>query len=188
MATTAIFAELLVVGLQVLAWLTIVVLGVAKKEAVIPAGLGDWSTLITLLIVALAYVLGVLMDRISDSVFKLIEHEPVQKEGDPPVSVKRLTVASRSEPVSRFLEYVRSRLRIARATSLNLALTTLAVAFWLARKNHGPWRVVVALVLGAIAASIALWVARRISKTYYERLTEAYELLLEKQGGVDPSH
>jgi hypothetical protein len=178
MATTAIFAELLVVGLQVLVWLTIAVFGVTRAPLSIPSAAHDWSTLITLLVIAAAYVLGVLMDRISDSVFKHIDADPVRR-GDPKVSIARLTVASRSEPVWRFLEYVRSRLRIARATTLNLAIGTVATAFLLVRQRQPACCVAFALIAGTVAVCLALWVARRISKTYYERLMEAHAMLTD---------
>lgn len=198
MATTAIFAELLVIGLQVVVWLTVLLFAATGAEPAIPKWAEEWSTLITLLVFAAAYVLGVLMDRISDSVFKLIDKDPPPLEQDPApvvqnpparpfrpkVSIARLTVANTSDGLWPFLEYIRSRLRIARATAVNLAITTPAVLFLLCRRDAPGASIAIAALTGVIAVSITFWTARRISKTYHDRLMEAYDIVVPKSASA----
>lgn len=72
MKTTAVFAEIMAVGLQVMCWIALAfyAFGAFNTEAIDWATLGDWSALITTAILALAYTAGVLMDRVADKVVR----------------------------------------------------------------------------------------------------------------------
>src|SRR4051794_4266863 len=67
LATTALVSEILVVGLEAEAWLAILVLAVFGSDWVDLGGLKGWEALVTILVVAGAYVLGILIDRLADS-------------------------------------------------------------------------------------------------------------------------
>jgi 8-oxo-dGTP pyrophosphatase MutT (NUDIX family) len=91
---------------------------------------------------------------------------------------KRLTVMKESPGLSAFLEYQRSRLRIARATVVNLALAVLAVSALLAYRR--PWTVgpATATALGLIVACAAgVVAARAIEDAYVKRLDDAFGLV-----------
>jgi hypothetical protein len=67
MVTTAVVAEIVVAGLQAAAWLTLVVLTVFGVDWIHPSDVADWTALITLLVIATAYMLGVIVDRLADN-------------------------------------------------------------------------------------------------------------------------
>lgn len=83
MTTTAIFAEILTVGFQALAWMALTVWVIVtwkvpecQAETMLEDWLAvakDWAALITLLAVAFAYTAGVIVDRVADRLSHLIK-------------------------------------------------------------------------------------------------------------------
>src|SRR2546427_1690924 len=74
MATTALFVEILIIGLETAVWLCLLILTYVGPVNVDPQGLKEWSTLLTALALAAAYVLGILVDRASDSFYRWFEN------------------------------------------------------------------------------------------------------------------
>ena len=66
MATTAVVAEILVAGLQTAVWITLLVLAIFGAGWLDPSEIESWTALVTLLVFAGAYMLGVLTDRAAD--------------------------------------------------------------------------------------------------------------------------
>jgi hypothetical protein len=169
--TIAVFAEILIVGLQAAVWVLLTILAIFGNNWLDLAELKDWETLVTVLILAAAYVLGVLMDRIADSIIGGLG--PGRQWAR-----TRLDVLSgaRSEDLIRSLEYLRSRVRIARGTSLNFFLIALAtLAFGLTRTSAlksppgiGLLLASVAMLFGVSFVSFFIWT--RLEKSYLDDL------------------
>jgi 8-oxo-dGTP pyrophosphatase MutT (NUDIX family) len=189
MATTAIIAEILIVGLQALAWLTLLIAAFAREWSPTKT-LNDWDAVALLLVIGGAYVAGVLIDRVADSLFD----EPGIKQATRlqertretgklarlfELGTKRLRVMSHEEGMGTFLEYQRSRLRIARSTVLNLALAAvIAPVFVLRRASEWDNDIAIAIVVMASLLGIAwlTWSSYvRIYGAYLARLSDAYE-------------
>lgn len=187
MNTTAVFAEILVIGLQATVWLSFAALtltGVSWIDRETIRELTDWSALIAALALGLAYTLGIAIDRVADSLLHPFDRS-IRDRRLPPdlpsVPKMRLEVLARHDKVAEFLDYIRSRMRIARSTVLNLALTTVAAALFLAVRTAVGACAIVAVVLAGLALTLVFCFAwRRISWTYYKRLTQAYELTLRQ--------
>jgi len=187
MATTALFVEILVVGMEALVWVTLIILALGGGSSVkwVLNALDQQSAMMTPMVLGLAYVLGVLMDRAADSLLHKIDkkvHGAIKHPAS--VSVMRFTVQMESPATAAFLDYVRSRLRISRTTSLNLILIILAATgFSLSPSckfnRHSILIPTFSLGLPFLALSIFAWV--RIAQTYNERLQEAYNLTLERR-------
>src|SRR5215210_5337854 len=80
MTSTAIFAEILVVGFQAAIWLGLIFLLIADSkwrniDTVLGAATSwkDWATLITVFVIGLAYALGIIVDRLADSISSYFE-------------------------------------------------------------------------------------------------------------------
>jgi len=73
MATTAVFAEILIVSLEVEAWLVLALLSVFGTRWIELAEVKDFATLLTVLVLALAYVLGIIVDRLADTLLDRFE-------------------------------------------------------------------------------------------------------------------
>ncbi|MGH2451122.1 MAG: hypothetical protein ACRDGE_07610 [Candidatus Limnocylindria bacterium] len=193
MATTALFAEILIVGLQAEAVLVLLLLSVFGTEWVDAEALADWTTLVGVLVLAAAYVLGIIADRLADSLTDRLARtqagrwvddrfgESSRKElSGADVALMRLTVLKESEGLAKFLDYQRSRLRIARATVLNVALAApLALAFLLLQ-DVGVGEAVAAAILLLAFAAASLVGSARIHSAYVRRLSNAYRLVREE--------
>jgi 8-oxo-dGTP pyrophosphatase MutT (NUDIX family) len=188
MATTAIFVEILIIGLEAFIWIALLsgtdAIQNCTKTLV---GLKEYSALITMLVVAAAYVLGIFIDRIADNYFKRFRFETKTPAS---VGMMRLHVMKESEGIAKFVDYQRSRLRIARATYLNLLITMVAGLIWAVRygwyaDSHTIIFIICMFGIGGTLVYIAHVTTCSIDKAQIFRLIEAYELIMEKNGGID---
>jgi hypothetical protein len=189
-ATTAVFAEILIIGLEVEAWLGLVLLSVFGTEWIKLDEVKDFATLLTLVVLALAYVLGIIVDRLSDTLADRFEHTEVgewvkskmTKNGElelpEGVATMRMTVMQKSDGMTRFLDYQRSRWRIARATVLNLAIAGPVAALYLAFGTKvESWWAHVPLACALVLIPVTYFAAVRIQDAWVARLTDAYMLV-----------
>jgi hypothetical protein len=179
MATTAVFAEILIIGLQVEAWLVLLLLTAFGPDWVDFGAVGDFAALVTVLVLALAYVLGIVADRLADTAFGLVDKP--RRDGLPAkVATMRMTVMHESDGMSRFLEYQRSRWRIARATVPNVLLAGIAVAAYLLVRTDDDWWALLSLMCAAALVSFTYFAAVRIQDAFIKRLVDAYTIVREK--------
>jgi hypothetical protein len=186
MATTAVFAEILVIGFQALIWLVLLIVAIVGPENLRPSAFSGWESLLTVLILVAAYSLGIVVDRAADSLLERLDNRLAQKYmpgGLTDLTKRRLAITMHSEALERFLDYARSRLRIARSTTINLALILItAIVLILTRQilpaGIQPQQAVLALLgigIPFVALSYHAW--HRISRIYYRRLVLAYEMV-----------
>ena len=122
MNTTDLFVEILVIGVGALIWITLLILGIFGYPVMVEQLL---SIPALLPISALVYVLGIITDRIADVIFDRLFVNSIRKKFYPDVKQDfndRRIILVYSEPLSRLLEYGRSRLRIVRGWTLNFLL------------------------------------------------------------------
>jgi hypothetical protein len=135
MSTTAIFAELLVCGLQTLTWLVLLAVAIVGPEPLAP--LLEVPSLASVFVVGFSYALGVIFDRLWDQVLKwtgiggwLSKQARAAAAGGKPGSefdaLRRRVYGTDAGNAARFVDYNRSRMRIARASTFNFLLITLA--------------------------------------------------------------
>jgi 8-oxo-dGTP pyrophosphatase MutT (NUDIX family) len=195
MATTAVVAEILIIGLQACAWIALLILDVFGSRSLDLTGLSGWTQLVTILVIAVAYMVGILADRIADTFDRWLEDTGFGRwfnrvfgersywfEAPAGVSEMRLTVMKENEGMARFLDYQRSRVRITRATALNLLMAIPAGAVFLAVRAHLDGHVVAEFCAGiALATFAAMFASERVHGAYIRRLSEAYLLLRPKE-------
>jgi 8-oxo-dGTP pyrophosphatase MutT (NUDIX family) len=177
-ATTAVFAEILIAGLEAAAWLALLVAGIVGTDWIDTERLHGWEALTTAVVLAAAYVLGILVDRFADSFHRWLAKAWPGRAVDKPASIPRmrLTMLQVGGDLARFFEYQRSRQRIARATAVNCALAVPVAAWYVApRSGVGP-------ALGAAAALLLATLVseaanRRIEFAYVTRLGDAYRIV-----------
>jgi hypothetical protein len=193
MNTTLLFAELLIIGLQGSLWIFLLVLnifGYRWLQGLHSTGLSEWQAVLIALLLSFVYVLGIIIDRLADLIFsrqnksigeKIIPNAPF------PVSVMRFTMGKDNEYLNRQFEYTRSRMRIARASSLNFGLSTiLAATFILLRLQNlnsmEKWVCFFFVLLTGIfltAATVYTW--NKLMRTYFELVKSNYEFYISKQ-------
>jgi len=178
-ATTAVVAEILIAGLEAGAWVSLLVLAIFGSDWIDLAALDSWQALVTIVVLAAAYVLGILVDRAADSLHNALgEHWP-PRPVDKPAGIPRMRMVVLREggAISTFVDYQRSRLRVARATVANLLLVLpVAVWFFVKRTDVGWWTIAVAALI-ALSALLAELACRRIDHAYVTRLSDAYRLV-----------
>ena len=197
LATTAVVAEILIIGLEVEAWLVLAVLTVFGHEWLLELdGAKDFATLLTLVALALAYVLGIVVDRLADTLADSFEdtkvgtrvkkklmkqrkkREPIKNESKPKIATMRMRVMQASDGLTRFLDYQRSRWRIARATVLNLAIAGPVAALYLLVGTEVDWAwALVPLAAAFVLIPITYFAGVRIQDAWVARLKDAYELV-----------
>lgn len=189
MSTTLIFAEILIVGFLALVWFGLMLGALLGIYTVDLSCLKGWETIISVFATALAYTLGVLVDRLSDSMLYKWDdslRRGIITEGEDEYSVMRLVPASNKdyEGMAKFLSYVRSRIRIARSTVLNIILIVLGVMVYVlfsgASAYYG-WNETGIIILtsgfGLILAAGTLYAWKRMTISYYHRLKEANSII-----------
>ncbi len=193
MSTTLLFAELLIIGLQTTVWLSLLIMdiwGYKWLSALQTIGLSDWQTVIVVLALSFVYVLGITFDRFADLIFsrwdkrirdKIIPNAPL------PIAVMRFELGKDNEYLNRQFEYTRSRIRIARASSINFALTTLlAILFVLIHLQGNPGQIgylIFLLVFGGFLVCITLYTWHKLERTYFGLVKANYELYVSKSKG-----
>jgi hypothetical protein len=187
MATTALFAEILIIGLLTLFWVALAVVSILGVPDL--GGFKGWEVLAAAGVLSLAYVLGIPADRLADTWSDGADKKLWKKWGLPPannMSRDELRLRLTASPSLAWLDYARSRRRIARASVLDGSLAgivagaLLLLSIWI--RIHVPrellWAVlaVSALVVGASAYA---WY--RIGKTYFKLLSLAYSIQERKE-------
>jgi hypothetical protein len=173
MVTTAVVAEVVVAGLQAATWITLLVLAIFGADWIDPSALADWTALVTILVIAVAYMLGVVVDRLADNLVlwrssRFWPPRPVDKSAE--IEQMRMAILASDNGVARFLDYQRSRMRIVRAALLNLLLLVPAIVwFLLAQADADATVVIVVVVVILLCAALTAEVHRAIEFAYVSR-------------------
>ena len=184
MTTTNVFAELLIIGIETLGWIALLILSLFGYAWI------DFSIFNNLVIAiplaAAAYVLGIMMDRVSDVLLAGADHKIRKNVLGERVAQSfpqlRIYILAKSPFLSTDLDYLRSRLRIMRSSIVNFGLLAItAAAFILSRApvsvNTKFSAAATAFLAGVIFASLSFYAWRASSITYYLRLQTAFALL-----------
>ncbi len=127
MKTTDLFVELVVIGMGAAAWIMLLVLTIFGWQWInlnsIVAAVSAISAL------SLIYVLGIVFDRVADTIFEKICGEKLRSKffkSTADYYNSRRVILTRAERLSTLLEYGRSRLRICRGWAVNSILLLIA--------------------------------------------------------------
>lgn len=167
MSTTALFAELVVGGILTLTWIGISAMTVVGSPQI--TRLFGGSSITVGILLALAYALGVVFDRVWDFLLDITGVQqwlrgrsgPVEMQTENDRLRRRLFLADAKAAVD-FVDYHRSRMRVARASVFNFGLITVSGMCFLAVRCGGVCTVEFALAgLGGVglcgASGLALW-------------------------------
>jgi hypothetical protein len=168
MSTTALFAEILVVGLEASAWISLAVLAVTGTGWLDRlTGLQDWAVLLTLIVVAAAYAIGVLIDGVADRAVEFTRkgmgkthgegRSGRQRDSEAWMAARMTVMNQGGDALVAFLAYHRSRLRVVRGTAINMTLFCPALAAFLVRGDWLAPAAVVGVIAGAVALALITW-------------------------------
>jgi len=139
MSVSILFAELIIIGLQTLIWIILIASLQLNSHlnAILFKCLG--LTSFSLIIIAACYTLGVICDRLADSVFSKWNERlknSIIPNPDPNIGTMRFLVGKDDPNLNVYLEYTRSRMRIARSSALNIPLIMVSLILYLIIKLH----------------------------------------------------
>ncbi len=185
MATTNLFVELLVIGVGAACWVGLLILAAFGIEFTQSEVLNAYPVLLGLL--AIAYLLGIITDRIADFVFdKCFSkslHAQFFDEKREYQDARRLILDS-SERLAEMHEYGRTRLRICRGWSLNGLLIAVCLNVFLQTQcletawffDATRWGTAGCLLLSLTS----YWSWRQLSLTEYLKIREHAEFVRQR--------
>ncbi len=194
MNVTALFVELLMVGIGTATWLALFLAAILnyKFDTMI---LTDNKALIGTL-VAVVYVLGIVMDRLIRGLFvstleararkKVFSDEKIKhvKTIAPHIDERNLSmelekfIRSRSQSLAGKIDYNRSRLRICRAWVLHFFLIGISFVCWNARVNVLSWTTAFWLIGVDALFLIFTWRATYLlAEDHQKDLIESFEIV-----------
>lgn len=157
MSTTTLFVELLIIGLEVCVWLVMLVsliLGDSIWLTALAGRFKGYPVPATIFVLAGAYLFGIVLDKVAhfligyerltellkskrfERLKQWLEAEKLEKEDHPRMIHAKLMVES--EEMGGDLLYARSKIRILRASALNVPLITVTAALLL-RGHPAQW-------------------------------------------------
>lgn len=179
-AATAMFVEVLVVGIGFVAGLALLAAAAAGPETASKAAPVAGSTPAAGAFLAAAYALGILIDRAADKALTPVRRRLRQDSfpSDSMYAQARLTLATLPSLVV-LADYARSRMRICRGWILNTALLTLAGDLALLRYDVEDRTLLLTLttVLGLSLTAGFYFSWRTITVTGYQKLAQQTAVL-----------
>lgn len=173
MSTTALVSELLVGGILTMTWIILGLMGVFERKAILELLAANQLTTGAVFL-AYSYALGVVLDRFWDILTKPIDKRTRRKLeiSDDEIKELRRAVFSDKDQTPEYIEYIRSRMRIARATLCNAIFLTLSGLFLYFRIHETPQTVhAVSIALVGCALTLLSYVAfNKLLNTYYKQL------------------
>lgn len=173
MSTTVLFVEILVCGAQAALWILLIIVAVFGPSDVL-ALWKQHTTEAGFFLVIWAYALGVVFDRLWDLCLKQIDRRIREKHfpNKDVLQAVRKEVFSSESGLPEFVDYIRSRMRIARATFCNTCLSTCAALWVITTETNQLWSKGSAftLVAGSCLSVLSLYAFVNITGNYYTTL------------------
>ncbi len=174
MATTALFAELVIGGIQSLGWVAVVSMLWFPPDRLL-AELRSLSTSEGIIILIIGYSVGLVFDRVWDALLKPVSQKiklSILKRTNRADTLRKEIFSGTDVVRANFVDSIRIRMRVARATFCNSLLTAIAAfAVWNIHATE-PWSRWLPLI-GAFYAMVTLAAAfafQDILKNYYKTL------------------
>lgn len=186
MSTTTLFVELLIIGLEVCLWLVMLVSLILRDASWLIVLIGrfkGYPVPATIFVLAGAYLLGIVLDKVAhffigyERLTELLEPErferlrtwleakPLEDDDHPRMLHARLMV--KTGEMGGDLLYARSKIRILRASVLNVPLITITAALLL-RSHLDQWLLV--SILGLIFSGLIIGTYLYTQRLYNRRL------------------
>jgi hypothetical protein len=191
MATTAIVAETLIIGLQTTLWLALLVMNSPGVLGQLARSLKGWEVLAGVYVFAVAYALGIIFDRLTAAV-----HHPFEKRAweylqqhhyrllgvDHPVvlphfDAMRMDLRVKNQDIADEVDDVRRPMRVVRATVFNLLVLIGVLVSSLTNVHSHIISQDVSrgiAVFSAVALIMAVVATIAIDLQFYRKLVRAY--------------
>jgi hypothetical protein len=178
---TSIILELVLIGFQVLIWLSLVVMTVFGFQWLHLDALKQWSTEISVGLIGISYMLGLIFDKtVSALPYSWIlggGPTPPSEDSPSPLAM-RVEILMHNPDVYETLERRLNQHRLVRATVFNLALISIAaLVFFIARFGFTLRLFLSFLFLSVMFLGFALFTGKRSAQTLYFELVHAHKMI-----------
>lgn len=183
MSTTALIVEILIIGIQGAIWVGLIILSIFGHDWIRSALdlIKGWEPLLYVFFIGICYALGTFIDRMADCLFLLCDPSNILmrfdwiKRKSEVAHDARMKVFLREKRATDYFFNIRSRIRIVKATALNVFLVTVStVVFLCARPEHTSWKIIVSIIAVGLFFTFAfLLVFGTFEVTYKMRLDQA---------------
>ncbi|MBW4525378.1 MAG: hypothetical protein KME18_09325 [Phormidium tanganyikae FI6-MK23] len=190
MNTTNLFVELIVIGAGAFFWILLFTLSLFGYNW-LPWEKVTASPAILLPLLTVTYVLGIVVDRLADSLFskrdKKLRYTHGFSSNDEYHIARNHVYTHAVDKIIALSEYGRSRLRISRAWSINFVMLVLnsLVLVWTRLTNlpqSTRWVIsIFCIVMFGFGAATTFSAWRKLAINDYKRLKETYVFLASKQ-------
>jgi hypothetical protein len=178
---TSIIFELVVVGFQMLIWVSMLVLAIFGYDWLHLDGLKEWSAELSVAAIGVAYMFGLIFDKAVGALpySWIVGGSALNKVGDMPSPLTmRMEILAKKPEVFEALEKRINQHRLVRSTVFNLALISLSgLIFFVARIGFNVRLFVLFIILSVIFLSLALFTGRRSAETLYFELFHAHKAI-----------
>jgi len=183
---TSIILELVLIGFQVLIWVSLLVLAVFGFDWLHLDGLKQWSSEISVGLVGVAYMLGLIFDKaVSTLPYRWIVGGSAlaPSEDSPSPLAMRVKILTKHPEVYEALERRLNQHRLVRATVFNLALISIsALIFFITQLGFNLRLFVAFVVLSLVFLGFALFTGKRSAQTLYFELLHAHRTISASAG------
>jgi hypothetical protein len=193
MSTTTLFVEILIIGFQACVWLFLVISSIVGGDSInfIAAKFSKYPALTTALVLAVAYVLGIFFDKLATWLIEEswlgVRLQPLKDsiekryKNDRRVEYQRkyaYIMVHKGQPMTDLL-YARSKVRILRASILNIPIITAAAMLYICTFSKIPARWIpislgVTAVDGMTITLLFIWLYAYNEVLHQERLNLFY--------------
>lgn len=181
---TAIILELVLIGFQVMIWVSLLVLTTFGFGWVHLNSLKQWSTEISVGLVGVAYMLGLIFDKAVSALpySWIVGGTQTPDEDSPSPLAMRMEILSTKPEVFEALERRINQHRLVRATVFNLALiSTSALLFFIVRLGFTLQLFIAFLSLSILFVGFALFTGKRSAQNLYFELLHSYKTIMSSK-------
>lgn len=181
MSTTSLFIEILLTGIQAAIWIVLVIFCVIGLDWIALEQIQGFETTIAVLLLPIVYPLGIVIDYLSDAAFKRKERK-IRAEfiTDPSQSAMDLVSRNKDTLIANHLNYLRSRIRISRASAVNLCLILIFGTVFIifrCRELFGFffWRILfIEFVMGLLFSVSLVYAWSRLTRSFFAWVAKGY--------------
>jgi hypothetical protein len=182
MTTTQVFIELLITGFGSLIWIILLFFGINGLDFKLFLELAI-SNIFLLPIAGLAYIIGIIVDRIGFQLFKKKERKNIHKvfsedEDRSNVQFKVVYIIQNSDHLKSKIDYNRSRLRLTRSWIINFFMITLSLIIYSITTDYENTSILLSLlVISFFFCILSFYTWNKLSGDYYKNIKSSFENL-----------
>lgn len=167
METTHLYVELIIIGLETSVWMCMVYINIVGNQILetISKILNNFAS--SLFFIVFLYVIGILMDRLADMIYKKTENK-IRRESE--LKAKTSLIIWKKYDQEKVSDYIRSRIRILRISTLNVPLIAISFLWYVLVSAESPLFLTIYIIfLGILFTYISLKSYLKSVRDYYNK-------------------